>query len=97
MIHGVDEFFVKDSSIGSSVVLRELLDIVDVQKGLFLNAQGESTLELTFADHSTAQLVVVFEEVRHSNAVFEGGDANLVQNLLNGSMFRLEKREGVKD
>lgn len=39
VFHGIDEFFVVNASVGSSVVFGQFLDVVHVQKGLFLHAE----------------------------------------------------------
>ena len=73
VLYHVTELLVLHSSISSHVVLHHLLDLLSCEVGALLTAQGQTTHELVLCYQSTAQLVMVAEELCCPYAMFERG------------------------
>lgn len=63
VVHRLDEFPIKYSTVRLSIVFSQFENVVLIERTAFLDTQRECTGELSLADHSTSKFVVILEEV----------------------------------
>ena len=86
MFEHVAELLVLDPAVRRAIVFDDLLDFGWGELRLFADGQHQRAVELVFGDDAAAQTVVILEELEAADAVLVDGDANLVEDLLEGQV-----------